>query len=60
ILHLIARKLTDRSDLLDRLGQVDGAKAGWGRLLGHADEVRRPEPGSQRHQVRTPPSRDFR
>jgi error-prone DNA polymerase len=24
IIHLIARKLTDRSDLLDGLGQVDG------------------------------------
>jgi error-prone DNA polymerase len=59
ILHLIARKLIDRSDMLDGLGQVDGAEAGWARLLGHADEVRRPEPGSRRP-MKLPPSRDFR
>jgi error-prone DNA polymerase len=59
IIHLIARKLIDRSDLLDSLGQVDGAEDVWDRLLGRADEVRRPEPGS-RQPVRMPPSRDFR
>lgn len=59
IIHLIARRLEDRSDLLDGLGQVDGADAGWDRLLGRADEVRRPGPGSRRA-VRLPPSRDFR
>ncbi|WP_245615399.1 error-prone DNA polymerase [Muricoccus aerilatus] len=59
ILHLIARKLIDRSDLLDGLGQVDGAEAGWDRLLGRADEVRRPEPGSRRDPVKLPSSRDF-
>jgi error-prone DNA polymerase len=46
ILHLIARRLTDRSDLL------------YG-LLGRADEVTRPEPGS-RPPVRMPPTHDFR
>jgi error-prone DNA polymerase len=59
IIHLIARKLTDRSDLLDGLGQIDGGEAAWNRLLGRADEVRRPEPGS-RQPVKMPPSRDFR
>ena len=58
-IHLIARRLEDRSDLLDRLGQLDGAEAGWDRLLSRADEVRRPEPGSRRP-VRLPLSRDFR
>ena len=60
VLHLIARKLTDRSDLLNGLGQVDDASAGWDRLLGRADEVRRPDPGSRRPDVKMPPSRDFR
>jgi error-prone DNA polymerase len=59
IIHLIARKLTDHSDLLDGLGQIDGSGAAWNRLLGRADEVRRPEPGSGRP-VKMPPSRDFR
>ena len=30
------------------------------RTLGHADEVKRPEPGSQRPQAKLPGSRDFR
>jgi error-prone DNA polymerase len=59
IIHLVARKLIDRSDLLDGLGQVGGAEAGWERPLGRADEVLRPEPGSRRP-MKTPPSRDFR
>jgi error-prone DNA polymerase len=63
ITHLIVRTLTDRSDLLDSLVAVDGDPTGrdWAeRTLGHADEVRRPEPGSQRSQAKLPGSRDFR
>ena len=58
ILHVIVRRLIDRSDLLDGLSQVDGPEA-WGRMLGRADEVRRPDPGSRRP-VKLPQSRDFR
>jgi error-prone DNA polymerase len=61
ITHLICRRLTDRSDLLDRLSSVDGGDAAaWARrALGRADEVRRPEPGS-RPPPKLPKSRDFR
>jgi error-prone DNA polymerase len=63
ITHLIVRRLLDRSDLLDSLVAVDGGAPGsdWAeRTLGHADEVRRPEPGSQRLKALLPGSRDFR
>jgi error-prone DNA polymerase len=63
ITHLILRRLVDRSDLLDSLAAVDGGAPGsdWAeRTLGHADEVRRPEPGSRRPKARLPGSRDFR
>jgi error-prone DNA polymerase len=63
ITHLICRKLTDRSDLLDGLSSVDGSDAAWaGRALGRADEVRRPEPGSRAPQppAKLARSRDFR
>jgi error-prone DNA polymerase len=63
ITHLIVRKLIDRSDLLDGLADADGETAGndWAeRTLGHADEVRRPEPGSKRPKAKLPGSRDFR
>lgn len=49
ITHLIVRRLIDRSDLLDSVAAMDGAAAGidWAeRTQGHADEVRRLEPGS--------------
>lgn len=61
ILHLIARRLLDRTALLDRLHLAeDGTEAGaWAeRVLGHADEVRRPDPGSARPNLGR--SRDFR
>ncbi|MCK8787395.1 hypothetical protein M0638_23785 [Roseomonas sp. NAR14] len=48
ILHLICRRLIDRTELLEQLGAVDGTAEGWARLLARADEVRRPEPGSRR------------
>lgn len=51
ITHLIVERLIDRSDLLNRLSEVDaGANPDhdWtDKALGHADEVRRPEPGSR-------------
>jgi error-prone DNA polymerase len=60
IIHLIVRRLTDRSDLLDGLPWEWEAE--WvERNLGRADEIRRPN-----HQPRRPPrarlpaSRDFR
>jgi len=60
ITHLIVRRLVDRSDLLDGLSPVDDGDAFWaGRALGRADEVRRPEPGSQRP-AKLPRSRDVR
>jgi error-prone DNA polymerase len=65
IIHLIVRQLTDRSDLLDGLLQEEAPGRGdmaWAeRSLGHADEVRRPEPGSRRPpRAKLPASRDFR
>ncbi|MDI3308247.1 MAG: error-prone DNA polymerase, partial [Acetobacteraceae bacterium] len=65
IIHLIVRRLTDRSDLLDGLLQEEAPGHGdmaWAeRSLGHADEVRRPEPGSRRPpRAKLPASRDFR
>ena len=60
ITHLICRRLVDRSDLLDGMSSVDGG--GWAeRALGRADEVRRPEPGSQRpSSAKLLKNRDFR
>jgi error-prone DNA polymerase len=66
IAHLIVRRLTDCSDLLDGLPQGKEAPergdATWAeRSLGRADEVRRPEPGARRPpRARLPASRDFR
>jgi error-prone DNA polymerase len=67
ITHLIVRRLTDRSDLLDGLPQGEDASAGgnaaWAeRGLGRADEVRHPEPSDARRppRARLPASRDFR
>ncbi|WP_426960302.1 hypothetical protein [Muricoccus radiodurans] len=64
ILHLIVRRLTDRSDLLDGLQGIGGAgpgeEADWAdRALGRADEVRRPDPGSRQDAAKIPRSRDF-
>jgi error-prone DNA polymerase len=57
IIHLIARTLVDRSDLLEGLreaGNTDWAE----KTLGRADEVKRPDPGSARPNLGR--SRDFR
>jgi error-prone DNA polymerase len=59
IIHLIVDRLEDRSELLDSLGHLDGAPAGWDRAIGHADEVRRPEPGSRRPRI-SQKTRDFK
>ena len=60
IIHLIARRLIDRSDMLDMLAHIDGKEDGaWAEnTLGRADEVKRPDPWS--HQVKMPPTRDIR
>ena len=59
IIHLICRKLEDRSDLLRGLME-GGVSVGWGDgAIGRADEVRRPDPGSARPLARLPGSRDF-
>jgi error-prone DNA polymerase len=61
IIHLICRRLTDRSDLLGRLNAPDAPDADWGEaMLGPADEVRRPDPGIRSEKVSLPASRDFR
>jgi len=75
IIHLIVRKLTDCSALLDGLAHGEDAQGAgllakdggsgdtaWAeRSLGRADEVKRPEPGARRPpQAKLPPSRDFR
>jgi error-prone DNA polymerase len=61
ITHLICRKLTDRSDLLQQLSVPDTHQTWIDATLGHADEVRRPDPGSARAKTAgLPGSRDFR
>jgi error-prone DNA polymerase len=61
ILHVIVRRLIDRSDLLDGLGSIDGGAEGFDRTLGRADEVKRPDPGSRRPTARIDPkTRDFK
>ncbi|MBR0663982.1 DNA polymerase III subunit alpha [Roseomonas hellenica] len=61
LVHLIVRRLVDRSDLLDSLKEAEGLdRLGWAdRALGRADEVRRPDPGLRSEKVRMK-SRDFR
>jgi error-prone DNA polymerase len=63
IVHLICRRLVDRSDLLDRLLAAEGSDSdAWGkRALGRADEVCKPDPASAAAAPpRLPRSRDFR
>jgi len=56
IIHLIARRLIDHSDLLQSLAEIDGKDDGaWAeRGLGRPDEVKRPE-----REMKMPPARDF-
>ena len=60
IIHLICRRLEDRSDLLRGL-MAEPVPESWSdRSIGRADEVRRPDPRSARSTHRMPRSRDFR
>jgi error-prone DNA polymerase len=60
IIHVVARRLIDRSDLLDGLQQA-GAGANWAdRTLGRANEIRRPDLGSAAPRPSLGKSRDFR
>ncbi|MFC3127239.1 error-prone DNA polymerase [Pseudoroseomonas globiformis] len=57
VTHIIVEQLTDRTDLLQGLSAAEPAD--WGAaVLGRADEVRRPEPGSRRPALNLK-SRDF-
>jgi error-prone DNA polymerase len=61
ITHLIIRRLTDRSDLLDGLLRAPAGDAAWAeRNLGRSDEVRHPESAGRRPKAQLPGSRDFR
>lgn len=42
IIHLVAKRVFDRSDLLATLRARQGDRAAWDRALARADEVRRP------------------
>jgi DNA polymerase III alpha subunit len=59
ITHVIGRRLIDRTDLLHSLRQEDALTAWVDALLGRADAVRRPDPGSARGRTKVPTSRDF-
>ena len=64
IIHLLVKKLSDRSDLLESLPQMDGVQP-WHRTLSRADEVVKPQvrrdPREERARMaaRLPRSRDF-
>jgi error-prone DNA polymerase len=60
ITHLICRRLIDRTDLLRGLNTAQPSLNLGKAVLGRADEVRRPNPGSSRTKVKMPSSRDFR
>ncbi|HWT09017.1 MAG TPA: error-prone DNA polymerase, partial [Roseomonas sp.] len=58
IIHLLLRRLIDRSDLLDGLHGLDDAR--WDSAIARADEVRHPDYRRGIHpRTRLPPSRDF-
>jgi len=66
IIHLIVRKLIDRSELLADLAALDDTQGRadahdpWTRSLARADEVRRPDlRGDPEPRVKLPASRDF-
>ena len=63
ITHLICRRLVDRTDLLTGLNTPDvvpGENIWAEKLLGRADEGRRPDPGVRSEKLSFPASRDFR
>ncbi len=58
IIHLLVRRVSDRSDLLGELHHLDDAR--WNSAMARADEVRHPDyRRDARPSVRLPPSRDF-
>ncbi len=58
IIHLLVRRLMDRSDLLDGLHRLDDAR--WKGAMARADEVRHPDyRRDTAPRVHLPPSRDF-
>ena len=58
IIHLLIRRLNDRSDLLDGLHRLDDAR--WNGAMARADEVRHPDYRRDTSpRLRLPPSRDF-
>ena len=59
IVHLICRRLEDRSDLLRGLMAESDPESWSDRYIGRTDEVCRPDPESGRHARRMPGSRDF-
>ena len=59
IIHVIARRLIDRSDLLE--GLLREAGSAWAAAaLGRADEVARPQDDRRPPRAKLPASRDFR
>jgi error-prone DNA polymerase len=59
IIHVIARRLVDRSDLLE--GLLREAGSDWAAAaLGRADEIRRPQDDRRPPRAKLPASRDFR
>jgi error-prone DNA polymerase len=58
IIHLLVRRLLDRTDLLATLHHLDEAR--WDSAMARADEVRHPDyRRDTTPRVRLPPSRDF-
>lgn len=57
IIHLLIRRIADRSDLLTTLHHLDDAR--WDAAMARADEVRHPGYRRDRSPMRLPPSRDF-
>ena len=64
IIHLLVKRLSDRSDLLESLPQMEGVQP-WHRTLSRADEVVKPQvrrdAAEERARIaaRMPRSRDF-
>jgi error-prone DNA polymerase len=58
IIHVIARQLVDRSDLLE--GLLREAGSDWAAALGRADEVAHPQDDRRPPRAKLPASRDFR
>jgi error-prone DNA polymerase len=58
IIHLLVRRVSDRTDLLATLHHLDEAR--WDGVMARADEVRHPDyRRDTKPRMRLPPSRDF-